>query len=71
MEDECLEMMAEPCPQVKVLNVSGCRRVTDVGLRAAAQRFSQLEQINLSGCSGVTDATLVGGWRKTAHSCGG
>src|SRR5205085_2376421 len=41
------------------LDLSGCDRVTDAGVRAVADRLAGLTQLNLGCCDRVTDAGVV------------
>lgn len=40
--------------QLETLNLGQCRKITDVGLRAIAEKCAGLKYIDLYGCSGVT-----------------
>ncbi|KAG7488308.1 hypothetical protein MATL_G00032480 [Megalops atlanticus] len=50
----------EPRRVLRLLSLSGCYQVTDLGLRALAQRggLPRLEHLNLSGCLFITEAGL-------------
>ncbi|KAK5870425.1 hypothetical protein PBY51_025059 [Eleginops maclovinus] len=45
---------------LKFLSLSGCYKVTDLGLRAVSQRggLPSLEHLNLSGCPLITEVGL-------------
>ena len=42
-------------PHITMLSPSTCRKVTDEGVRALAERCSGLQRINLRGCAGVKE----------------
>ncbi|XP_061095863.1 F-box/LRR-repeat protein 5 [Conger conger] len=48
------------CRRLRLLSLSGCYQVTDLGLRALAQRggLPRLEHLNLSGCLFATESGL-------------
>lgn len=46
------------CNQLEVLNVSGCKRVEDPGLRAIAIGCPRLTSLQIAGCSEVTGIAL-------------
>ncbi|XP_064190268.1 F-box/LRR-repeat protein 5 [Anguilla rostrata] len=50
----------ESCRRLRLLSLSGCFEVTDLGLRALSQRggLPRLEHLNLSGCLFITECGL-------------
>ena len=56
--DSWLCSIAEHCPGLRALDLSGCVNVTDAGLTHLA-RCTQLATLNLCGCNKVTDAGLA------------
>ena len=42
------------CSQLKTLDLGGCKRVEDGGLRAIAQGCPHLEELMLAGCDAIT-----------------
>lgn len=49
---------ARCCPDLRVLNLRYCSRVTDIGLIAAVRRFTALQVVRCSGNQAVSDAFL-------------
>ena len=49
---------ARCCPQLRLLNVRYCSRITDLGLNIAVSGFTCLEVIRCSGNKAVTDAFM-------------
>lgn len=47
--------IAEGCPELEVLNLSGCWKVTDSAIRALAFQCSQLKILHLTSCKNLTD----------------
>ena len=48
VDDGCLDSIAEKCPDLQVLNVEGCFRLTSAGLLAVGTRCQQIETLILS-----------------------
>lgn len=47
-------LMAVDLGALETLNLGQCRKITDVGLKAIAEKCARLRYIDLYGCSGVT-----------------
>ena len=45
-------------PNLTVLSLSGCSKVTDDGVELIAENLSRLRSLDLSWCSRITDAAL-------------
>ena len=65
VNDVVVLTVAARCTQLTSLDLSGCRLVTDEGLRAVAAACTQLTSLNLSCCYLVTDEGL----RAVAAAC--
>ena len=53
-----LALTARGCPNLRVLNLSGCKLVTDVAVAAVAAQCAQITDLSLVGCRHLTDAAL-------------
>lgn len=47
--------IAEGCPELEVLSLSGCWKVTDSAIRALAFQCRQLKILHLTSCKNLTD----------------
>ncbi|KAI1888735.1 hypothetical protein AGOR_G00171790 [Albula goreensis] len=59
-EGENARPRSDCCRRLRLLSLSGCFQVTDLGLRALSQRggLPRLEHLNLSGCLFITESGL-------------
>ncbi|KAJ8397459.1 hypothetical protein AAFF_G00437350 [Aldrovandia affinis] len=59
-EGEAVRSGTETCRGLRLLSLSGCYQVTDLGLRALSQHggLPRLEHLNLSGCLFITENGL-------------
>lgn len=53
-----LELIAHYCKRLRSISLKGCKKLTDVGLKALGQCGS-LESVNLGQASGLTDGALI------------
>ena len=51
-------LLTKKCQQLRVLNVDGCRMITDYGLIRAADNCSELACLDISHCLNITQAGL-------------
>ncbi|XP_072258176.1 F-box and leucine-rich protein 22 [Pyxicephalus adspersus] len=56
---EFLRQVAERCPNLRMLTLSGCAHVTDEPLIQVMKQCPDLQSLKLENCSGVTDRLLV------------
>jgi hypothetical protein len=56
IEDEAVQQLAENCPRLHYLCLSGCSHLTDASLIVLAQQCHMLSTIEVAGCSQFTDA---------------
>ena len=61
--DEEIDILTErplvPPRKLKLLNLTRCRSITDVGVKTLAHNVPLLEGLNLAKCGGLTDDTLT------------
>lgn len=50
----CFSCYREGCPNLEMLNISWCQRVTNVGVITIAKSCKQLKHIYCKGCSHVS-----------------
>jgi hypothetical protein len=58
---QCVKLDAFPkfkCGALRSLNLSGCRLLPDVQLRALMESSTQLTELNLSACASLRDVCL-------------
>lgn len=55
IEDEAVTKLAEHCPQLHYLCLSGCSHLTDSSLITLALQCHQLSTLEVAGCSQFTD----------------
>lgn len=48
IDDICLALIAEKCPLLSVLNIKGCRKVSDGGVAEIAEKCVKLKRVSLS-----------------------
>ena len=59
LTDKALLWIAQRCPQLEKLYVSGCNKVTDVGISVIAKKFNKkLKGLHFGGCNKVTEGIL-------------
>ena len=51
--------LAESCPLLRRVDLSGCIKLTDAGVGAIASRCACLRALSLAGCRGLTDDALL------------
>jgi Leucine Rich repeat len=56
--DKCLSAWAKKCPHLQKINISGCMRITEIGIKELAKCYG-LQSINLSGCVRINDACVT------------
>jgi hypothetical protein len=59
MTDACVQAIAEGCPLLQELGLTGWVDLTDAALLAVAERCPQLERLTLEKCYQVTDAGII------------
>ena len=57
LDDEGLENILGKCPSLRTLNVSGCKKLTDIGVLATC---AALEHVSLPGCDALSDVRPLG-----------
>jgi F-box/leucine-rich repeat protein 2/20 len=55
IQDEAVQQLAEKCPRLHYLCLSGCSHLTDTSLIVLAQQCHMLSTIEVAGCSQFTD----------------
>ena len=60
INDEMMSVIAETTPTLRSVNLSGCTKITDVGVTNIAKYCTHLQLIDLSHCMLVTDAGIEG-----------
>ena len=50
-----ISAVADGCPFLNNIDLSGCRQITDESLLALSRRSRHLTNINISGCFKITD----------------
>lgn len=71
--DDALLHVAALCPAVRALSLSGCKNVTDAGVRALARECHQLTSLDLTAAPGaqcVSRAHHVDGNAVASGLCG-
>ncbi|WOL18774.1 F-box protein SKP2A [Canna indica] len=58
LEDSAVETVSKYCHELRDLDLSRCRKLSDYSLLALAHGCPFLIRLNLSGCSGLSDSTL-------------
>lgn len=53
-----MQSLAEKCPKLHYLCLSGCSALTDVALIALAQQCPLLSTLEVAGCTQFTDAAF-------------
>jgi F-box/leucine-rich repeat protein 2/20 len=53
-----VQALAEMCPRLHYLCLSGCSALTDASLIALAQKCTLLSTLEVAGCSQFTDAAF-------------
>jgi F-box/leucine-rich repeat protein 2/20 len=61
--DDAVQKLAQNCPNIHYLCVSGCANLTDTSLMALAQHCHKLSTFEVAGCSQFTD----GGFQALAR----
>ncbi|KAI1293603.1 Lysine-specific demethylase 2B [Halotydeus destructor] len=57
--DTSLRLISHHLPQLTNINLSGCQRVTDMGIAIlGTARSAKLTQLNVSSCSNISDTSL-------------
>eukprot|EP01127_Copromyxa_protea_P001503 TRINITY_DN11484_c0_g1_i1.p1 TRINITY_DN11484_c0_g1~~TRINITY_DN11484_c0_g1_i1.p1 ORF type:complete len:329 (-),score=47.75 TRINITY_DN11484_c0_g1_i1:48-1034(-) len=56
VSDSGIKIIANKCPNLTSINLTGCHEVTDVSLSLLAQNCKKIQHMRLSGCSLVGDA---------------
>jgi len=54
-----LVVIGKKCPKLRSINLSGCKMVTDEGLKGLCQGCPELKTINLNYCDKITDAGVL------------
>lgn len=68
--DDSIQKLAQNCPNIHYLCVSGCANLTDTSLMALAQHCHKLSTFEAAGCSQFTDGgfqALARVWRPTLY----
>lgn len=58
IRDEAVQALAEKCPKLHYLCLSGCSALTDAALIALAQKCTLLSTLEVAGCTQFTDAAF-------------
>ncbi|GBG25160.1 DNA repair protein RAD5 [Hondaea fermentalgiana] len=59
IDDFLVRSVAKSCPNLRVVNFSGCSGISDNGVRALAF-LHKLEELDLSWCPAISHATVIG-----------
>ncbi|KAG0254006.1 hypothetical protein BG011_006027 [Mortierella polycephala] len=60
IQDVAVFAMAHYCPQLQVLDLTGCTRMTQVGFMELVNTLNRLSELRVGGCTRVTIAGLSG-----------
>ena len=67
LTDRTLIILANTANRLRILDVSGCREITDVGVRDLAVHATQLEAVRLNSVVGIKDPSVSALVRSLPH----
>lgn len=59
VDDTCLRLVVESCPQLHYLYLRRCHQITDTSLRSIASYCLLLRELSVSDCPAITDSGLA------------
>ena len=55
LNDNCLMSIGETCKNLEVFKITGCRNVSDCGLKELAKNCPELREVSLQKCTNISD----------------